>query len=224
MDDTPEQRYKRLSSVVQETILRNFPNPERKGCPEDGVVREVARRRELIEDDSWQHITHCSPCYATFLKYKDQFRLTRRRRGLGFILGAAFLIILGSSITIFELSHRSGNAPLVNRYYTAILDLRDRSATRGTETTAHPQAPLSLPRKPLDLTIYLPFGSEAGKYEVRLRQDTQTLVTAQGDAQITNGKTELHVRVDLSNYSLGDYLIGLRQLPWNWNDYPVDLR
>lgn len=224
MDDTPEQRYKRLSSVVQETILQNFPNPERKGCPEDAVVREVARRRELIEDDSWQHITHCSPCYATFLKYKDHFRLSRRRRGLGFIIGAAFLIILGSSVTIFELNRRGGNAPVVNRDNTAILDLRDRSATRGTEPTARPPVPLFLPRKPLDLTIYLPFGSEAGKYEVRLRSGAEALLTVQGNAQVAQGKTELRVRVDFSKYTPGDYMVGVRQPPWNWNDYAVSLR
>ncbi len=224
MDDTPEQRYQRLSSVVQETILKNFPNPERKGCPEDGVVREVARRRELIEDESWQHITHCSPCYATFLKYKDQFRLSRRRRGLGFILGAAFLIILGLSVTVFELNRRGGNAPVVNRYIAATLDLSDRSTTRGTKTTAHTPAPLSLPHQALDLTIYLPFGSEAGKYEVRLQHGTRALMTAQGIAQIANGRTDLHVKLDLSKYSSGNYLIGMRQPPWNWNDYPVSVR
>jgi hypothetical protein len=78
MADAPEQRYERFKDAVRQTILRNFPNPERRGCPGDVVIREVARRRNLIEDDAWQHITQCSPCYATFLQFKDEFRAKRR--------------------------------------------------------------------------------------------------------------------------------------------------
>ncbi len=70
MDETPEQKFDRISRAVQESILRNYPNPERKGCPGDDVVREVAARTELKTDDAWEHITHCSPCYAEFLEFK----------------------------------------------------------------------------------------------------------------------------------------------------------
>jgi hypothetical protein len=81
MAETPEQKYDRLRIAVQEAILRDYPNPERKGCPDNALVREVAWRDELIKDTVWQHLTHCSPCYAEFLKFKDEWRLARAGRG-----------------------------------------------------------------------------------------------------------------------------------------------
>ena len=77
MAETPEQTYERLRTAVQEGILRDYPNPEREGCPENGLIREVAFREELVKDAAWQHITHCSPCYAEFLKFKEEWRQAR---------------------------------------------------------------------------------------------------------------------------------------------------
>ena len=78
MGETPEEKFDQISRAVQESILRNYPNPERRGCPGDEVVRSVAARTELKADDVWEHITHCSPCYTEFLAYKEKFREQRR--------------------------------------------------------------------------------------------------------------------------------------------------
>src|SRR3954454_19667614 len=72
MDETPEQKYKRMADPVQQSILRNYPNPNREGCPGEAAVREVASRTEVQKDELWRHITHCSPCYAEFLQYRDE--------------------------------------------------------------------------------------------------------------------------------------------------------
>jgi hypothetical protein len=225
MADTPEQRYERLREAVQETILRNFPNPERRGCPGDEVVREVAGRRELIEDDAWQHITHCSPCYVTFLQFKDEFRASRRRRGLTIILSAVALVAISVGITIYSVSHRV-EQPAVevsDGFVAARLDLRDSSPQRGAETEQK-AAPPTLPRKKLSLTIDLPFGSEAGQYEVQLRKAGDGLVTVGGAAEIRDGTTELPVRIDLSNVASGDYTIAIRQDRARWIEHSITLR
>src|SRR4051794_21475768 len=73
MAESPEERFNRIRDAVQQSILRSYPNPNREGCPGDAVVREVAARDELKEDPPWEHITHCSPCYAEFIEYKEQF-------------------------------------------------------------------------------------------------------------------------------------------------------
>ncbi len=224
--DSLEQRYERVRDAVQQAILRNFPNPERKGCPGDKVVREVAGRRDLIEDDAWRHITHCSPCYATFLQYKDGFRRQRRRRGLLILAGAAALVALIVSVTMFGVMHRTTNivSPSELAYEAAILDLRGKSAQRGAQATAPNAAPLFLRNKRLDLTVYLPLGSEPGKYEVRLSKIGRTLVTVQSTAQVNEGNTVLRLKIDFSQYTPGDYSFGVRQPPWNWVEYPVTLQ
>jgi hypothetical protein len=86
MAETPEQKYERLRLAVQEAILRDYPNPERKGCPDNALVREVAWRDELIKDAVWQHITHCSPCYAEFLAFKEEWRRSRAAKGTSDLL------------------------------------------------------------------------------------------------------------------------------------------
>jgi hypothetical protein len=225
MEDTPEKRYERLQSAIQDTILRNFPNPGRKGCPGDTMVREVAGRRELIEDDAWQHITHCSPCYAAFLRYKNEFRLHRRRKGLKLLLGAVAFAVLGASITLYEVRRRSDPSGVSQgAYEAAALDLRNASSKRGAKGDSGNATALFLPRKRLALTIYLPFGSEPGDYQVRLAQGDQPVVTAPAKATLEQGITVLNAKVDTSTLSPGEYTIGVRQGTWNWDDHPVTLR
>jgi hypothetical protein len=80
MAETPREKYDRLRNEVQEAILNNYPNPNRAGCPENAMIREVAFREELTKDQVWEHITHCSPCYAEFLKFKEEWREARGSR------------------------------------------------------------------------------------------------------------------------------------------------
>jgi hypothetical protein len=79
MAETPREKYERLRNAVQEAILNNYPNPDRVGCPANGMIREVAFREELTKDQVWEHITHCSPCYAEFLIFKEELRRSRGR-------------------------------------------------------------------------------------------------------------------------------------------------
>jgi hypothetical protein len=226
MEDATEQRYERLRGAIQETILRNFPNPERKGCPGDAMVREVAGRRQLLEDDAWQHITHCSPCYATFLQYKNDFRRVRRGQGLKILLGAVTFVVFGASITVYEVRHHGDPSEISDRgiFETATVDLRNASSKRGTEGQLPNSPQLFLPRKRLALTIYLPFGSEPGNYDVRLLRLGQPVIIARADAKLEQGITALRTRMDLSPLVPGEFMIGVRQGTWNWNDYPVTLR
>src|ERR1700704_1730668 len=85
MNESPEQRYIRLQAEIQDAILRNYPNPERVGCPGDLVVADFARNpakvtaeAEADEHSSWYHISHCSPCYATFLELRATARAQNR--------------------------------------------------------------------------------------------------------------------------------------------------
>ena len=78
MSETAEQKYNRLASEIQEAILKGFPNPDRRNCPGTEKVKEVAARESIVEDDVWQHITHCSPCYREFLDQKSVNRGARQ--------------------------------------------------------------------------------------------------------------------------------------------------
>ena len=109
MDESPEQRYDRIKDQLQQSILRDYPNPNREGCPGDAVVRQVAARTELQKDEVWQHITHCSPCYAEFLQFKDEFRtrgkqrLQSRRRAL---MVGSLAVVAGGGVSVLVLRER----------------------------------------------------------------------------------------------------------------------
>ena len=167
MDETPEQKYNRLAAAVQQTILSSFPNPDRVGCPGDVRLREVAARRTIVEDDDWQHITHCSPCYAEFLGAKEEIRRLGRRERTLRLIGGTSLLILVAAIGGYRYWSES-RAPLEIAsiaFEPATLNLRDSSGTRGDgKTVQHEEIP-ALPRRPLELTIILPFGSEPGDYQ-----------------------------------------------------------
>jgi hypothetical protein len=226
MEDAPEVRYERLKNAIQDAILRSFPNPERKGCPGAAVVREVAARREPVEDDAFQHITHCSPCYKEFLLYKDEFRALRRARGLKILVGAITLLIVCGAGAIYEIRYRREIAGVSGQaiFEAATIDLRNMSSVRGTERSASQSTAVSLPRKRLNLTIHLPFGNEPGNYEIRLLRSGETLITARAVAQLKEGIAVVDVKFDVSVYAPGEYSIGIRQMGRNWNDYPVTLR
>jgi hypothetical protein len=81
MDESFGDKYRRLQSEIQRAILQSYPNPERHGCPGDVVVHDFAICPERItaeeesdEQSAWYHITHCSPCYASFLKARNAAR------------------------------------------------------------------------------------------------------------------------------------------------------
>ena len=85
MNESPEEKYNRLQSDIQRGILCGYPNPERRGCPGDAVVRNLAANPDSImnEDETdeqsvWFHVAHCSPCYATFLEWRNAGRDQQR--------------------------------------------------------------------------------------------------------------------------------------------------
>jgi hypothetical protein len=78
MSESPEQKWDRVQKKIQQAILTSYPNPKREGCPGSAGLTDLARRAAALDtlegDPSWDHVTHCSPCYKEFLEARDQFR------------------------------------------------------------------------------------------------------------------------------------------------------
>jgi hypothetical protein len=101
-----------------------------------------------------------------------------------------------------------------------VLDLRSKSTIRGEQgletIPAEPDAPV-LPARQLDLTVYLPIGSEEGKYEIAvLRKPDDPLVATRGTARLTDKNVTLQTRVDLNSLEPGSYFVGLRRGNFRW--------
>src|SRR5215469_315142 len=64
----------RILDVLEWGLSREFPNPDRIGCPGSAVLRGIAfRKSQLVEVHQWMdHLSTCSPCYQEFTQLRKQ--------------------------------------------------------------------------------------------------------------------------------------------------------
>jgi hypothetical protein len=226
-EESPESKFDRLKKQLQDAILRDYPNPERNGCPGGAVLRELAERplgRAVDDDPHWQHITHCSDCYREFLAFNSAFRqqAKARRVRVGWSVAVAAIVIvialLGGVYPGSFFQKRPQNAELAWVKRTVVVPSSTRAADAGE------QKPIYLERLPLELTIELPVGSKAGAYELQLKMNDRAMVSTGGTAEIQNGTTAFAARINLSQLEPGSYSMVIRQVPLDWNLYPVVIR
>jgi hypothetical protein len=112
--------------------------------------------------------------------------------------------------------------PLVTQ--TAVLDLRDRSPQRGSESgPALP--PLEMSRKVSRLEIYLPLGSDEGLYDVRVTTTQgEPLFAATGITKIEQGLASMGVDVTASTIPSGRYILKIRKRGSQWSSFPLVVR
>ena len=243
-DPTPEE----VKYVLQQAILRNYPNPERKGCPGSQALKRAAEQRLPFENPDWEHTSHCSPCYGEFLEYRHEFldetaRAKRRSR----IVAAAVLASFIVAGALYWIRHNGASEPVrplvVNHTptpappvpppepprLTAVLNFESESATRSVPEAGAPPVVGELqriPRGPLSLSVYLPLGSQPGPYEIHLRKDqpnSAPLAIFTGSAQIESGLTVLRISPDFSALQAGTYILAIRHDEESWRYYRVAL-
>jgi hypothetical protein len=230
-DESPRAHFDRLKEQLQDSILREYPNPERRGCPGNAVLRNLARSpldEDLEGDANWQHVTHCSECYREFLDIRAAMKRRQKVQRVATVSVAA--VIVGVAAIVIFTNRQAGQRPAERpqiaeqSFRPMVVDLEGRAITRSDQANDETK-PIVLGREPEELTIRLPIGSKAGKYEIQLLKSAdQALLSVSGEARIENGVTALTTRVDLSKYEPGKYFIGVRQVPWDWTYYPVVLR
>jgi hypothetical protein len=200
-------------------LLKEFPNPERSGCPGSDVLKRIASKTmRLAEAEKWlNHLGSCSPCYKDFTELR-KVREVQRRRTL-FAIAASILVAVGIAGWVLIQRH---NETVLSQ--TAVLDLRDRSASRSPEQNLGEQ-PLELRRRFSQLSIYLPLGSPEGVYEVRIVTTSgDSLLNTGGLARLDEGVTSLQVRGDVIFARPGQYNLQIRKPPSEWSSYQLVLR
>jgi hypothetical protein len=55
---------------MKDFLLETFPNPQRKGCPDDKTLEALAEDRLAAEHPARLHIGSCSECYAEYRHYR----------------------------------------------------------------------------------------------------------------------------------------------------------
>lgn len=210
---------RRLLDALGRGLLKEFPNPERTGCPgRDVLKRIVSRRMPLAEAEKWlDHLGSCSPCYGDYSQVREGYEVCRKRT----MLTMAASVLIAAGIAGWVLLQRHNETVVAER---AVLDLRNRSVARGTETNLDEQ-PLEISRAATHLNIYLPLGSADGPYDVRIVTTSgESLLNASGEARLNQGLTSLEVAVSLSSSRQGRFVLQIRKAGSEWNSYSIFLR
>jgi hypothetical protein len=210
---------KRILDALGRGLLKEFPNPERSECPGLDVLKRVASRTmPLTEVGRWlDHLGSCSPCYRDFSQLRKIREVQRRRTLLA--IAAGILVAVGIAGWVLIQRH---NEIVLSQ--TAVLDLRNRSASRSPEQNLGEQ-PLELRRRFSQLNIYLPLGSPEGGYEVRIVTTSgDSLLNMGGLARLNEGVTSLQVTGKVSVARRGQYIMQIRKPPSDWSSYPLVLR
>ena len=214
-----ERDEKRILDALGRGLLKEFPNPDRAGCPGSDVLRRIASHAmPLAEAEKWlDHLTSCSPCYRDFSELQAGYRQRRMQTVLA--IAASILIVVGVAGWALFFTHTG--PPVVQ---TAVLDLRNRSVPRGGEPNPGEQ-PLEVGRGVKRLNVYLPLGSAEGPYELRIAPTGGSAVFATGGvASLKDGVTSIQADADLSSVSPGQYVFQVRRADSEWNSYPLMLR
>jgi hypothetical protein len=195
-------------------LQNEFPNPERVGCPGREVVAAIAAHRmPLSQAESYlDHLTSCSACYRDFLQL--QVEHGRRRAQMIFAVAASVLIVVGLATWAILRPHGQQVA-------RAVVDLRDRSMARGTETPAF-EPPLDVPRNASYLDIYLPLGSSEGSYDVRIISIRDELIfTGTSDAKLERGLTLLPVDLKAPLQNRDSFILEVRKHGGEWVSFSL---
>ena len=228
-EESPEAKYDRLKRKLQDSILSQYPNPERKGCPGSPVLEGVASRfsDESVESDpNWEHITHCSECYREFLDFRRKLKSAARKRSYVRRVGLGAVVVVAVIAVLFLVSRNRGSSGLRPQnaevaYNKITIDI---PTVQRSDDGQRASSPIVFDAKPDELTVNLPVGSKAGQYELPLIKNEQPVISAHADAAITEGTTAFTVKIDLSKITPGSYSMSVRQVPWDWNYFPVVVR
>ena len=60
--------------LLNDFLLEAFPNPERKGCPDEKTLRAFAEDRLPAGNPILEHVGSCSECYAEYRHYRQDWK------------------------------------------------------------------------------------------------------------------------------------------------------
>jgi hypothetical protein len=205
-----------MLDALGRVLSKDFPNPERVGCPSRDLLKALASRQlSLAEAEPWMdHLGKCTPCFRDYMELR---RLGERRRKLTY-LGIAGVVVV-ACVALWGWRYRQQRVITAHNHIVA--DMRDRLVLRGEQGPG--KGPLEFQRGFDDVSFYLPEGSRAGTYDVAIfhQEPVKPLTSATGTATIENGTTTLKVTLDLSRIEPGYYLVGIRLPDTEWSYCPL---
>ena len=76
-DRLSKREDRALHQALASVVLTQFPNPQRKDCPESSVLRAIAKKHIPMRDPVHEHVGSCSPCFSELTEIRDAFQIKR---------------------------------------------------------------------------------------------------------------------------------------------------
>jgi hypothetical protein len=207
---------KRILDLLGRGLSRDFPNPQRVGCPNSAVLRGIALHKvPLSEADRWlDHFSSCSPCFQEFTKFRKQ-AVDRRRTQIWLVAAAVFICAVAGWFWV-------RTRPQVQTAVIVVLDLRGRATVRGENPPETSRSPLEVPRNAKSLSLDLPIGSNEGAYDVALLNPSGAeFFRTSATAKLEDHIVVLRADVNLAGVPPGSYFLGLRQQGLEWMRFSI---
>ena len=207
---------KRILDLLGRGLSRDFPNPQRVGCPDSAVLRGIALHKvPLSEADRWlDHFSSCSPCFQEFTQFRKQ-AVDRRRTQIWLAAAAVFIFAVAGWFWV-------RTRPPAQTAAVVVLDLRGRATVRGENPPETSQPPLEVPSNAKTLNLELPIGSNEGEYEIALHNPSGAeLFRTSATAKLEDHIVVLRANINLTGVSPGSYFLGLRQRGLEWIRFPI---
>ena len=219
--------------LMKNFLLEAFPNPERKGCPDENKLKALAEDRLPANDPARLHLGSCSECYAEYLHYRQDWEeskhgksplkfeesvsktlpiSSRHRFRLPLSIAATVLVMCGGIVAyrLQHTTHVAGVQMASSKPVSATVDLFNAPTLRGVEEDSTPLEEVSLPAAVVQLSITLPRFSQSGQYEVTVSKDRagkQLVAKGAGTAFEGDGKVSVRVTLDLRAAKAGAYFL-----------------
>ncbi len=78
-----KDKERKLEEMLKELLVSGNPNPERKGCPDQKLIREIAFHKPLGDPQLFEqitaHMTECSECVRDALRYVNEYRQRKKK-------------------------------------------------------------------------------------------------------------------------------------------------
>jgi hypothetical protein len=126
MTDEEEQRF---GEIFRKVLVSEYPNPDRIGCPDTKIIRDLAFHRKVVDPPTFQqittHMSECSECTRDALRYVEEYKKAKKRNHSRVAMAAAAAAIVAVALcAIRQIQPKqdvAGKNPAVRRKSPPIL-------------------------------------------------------------------------------------------------------
>jgi hypothetical protein len=239
--------------ILKKAYMTVNPNPERKGCPEPKVLRDVAFHRNIGTQEQFEaimdHLTKCSACVRDHMSFVEEYQEKKKRNQQiqRAMLGLVAVLVISLGIWVVLRTRPKQEVavqPSVPKQQESVNPVAPDTSNHKNNPpqiaqlesvtieipaklrgSAETGNPIVLSRGKLNVEFRMPLGSPEGKYKLQILDNSgKSLLTVERNASKANGIISFKFPLDSSNLPSGDYKLSIQEPGFEeWTDYSLGI-